>query len=184
VTLTGFVHHHNGKTQAERATKWSSVSRASPTTSKCAFRMLTNARIRRSARDAVAARKRQLPAAWEHIMVSVSACTITLEGDVEWHYQSEMAEQTVRPLKGVTRLKNQIRIVSKAMLQEIKRRIQEAFRQSAEVDAAHGRVEANGGGVILRGTVRSGAEREEVERAAWAIVLGVASVVNQIVVRA
>jgi osmotically-inducible protein OsmY len=86
-------------------------------------------------------------------------------------------------LKGVTGVKNRIRIVPKAMAEEIKQRVEEAFQRSAEVDAAHVKVEASGGEVILRGTVRSWAEREEAERAAWAVP-GVASVDNQIVVRA
>jgi osmotically-inducible protein OsmY len=64
---------------------------------------------------------------------------------------------------------------------EVKRKIEEAFRRSAEIDANRITVEANGGEVILKGTVRSWAERQEAERAAWATP-GVTKVDNQITI--
>lgn len=47
------------------------------------------------------------------------------------------------------------------------RKIMEAFKRNAEVDASRITVEANGSEVILKGTVRSWIEREEAERVAW-----------------
>jgi osmotically-inducible protein OsmY len=64
---------------------------------------------------------------------------------------------------------------------EIKQKIEEAFRRSAIVDANRITVETHGGEVVLRGTVRSWAEREEAERAAW-LAPGVVRVDNRIVV--
>jgi osmotically-inducible protein OsmY len=64
---------------------------------------------------------------------------------------------------------------------DIKRKIEEAFRRSAEIDANRITVETRGGEIILRGTVRSWAEREEAERAAWAAP-GVTKVTNLITV--
>jgi osmotically-inducible protein OsmY len=55
------------------------------------------------------------------------------------------------------------------------------LRRSAEVDANRIEVEARGGEVTLKGTVRSWIEREEAERAAWAAP-GVTKVEDQIVV--
>ena len=64
---------------------------------------------------------------------------------------------------------------------EIKRKIQEAFKRNAEVDANRITVEANGSEVILKGTVRSWIEREEAERVAWSAP-GVTKVEDRIVV--
>lgn len=63
----------------------------------------------------------------------------------------------------------------------IKQQIEAAFRRSALIDANRITVEADGGEVTLEGTVRSWAERQEAERAAWAGP-GVFKVDNRIVV--
>jgi osmotically-inducible protein OsmY len=133
------------------------------------------------ARDAVAAIKGQLPISSENIKVIVKDGWVTLEGTVEWQYQKNTAETAVRRLKGVRGVTNSILLKPRAEPSNIKRKIQEAFKRSAEVDANRIAVEANGSEVILKGTVRSWIEREEAERVAWAAP-GVTKVEDRIVV--
>jgi osmotically-inducible protein OsmY len=64
---------------------------------------------------------------------------------------------------------------------EIKHEIERSFKRQAEIDAANITVEVSGGDVVLRGTVRSVAERKEAERVAWSAP-GVKSVKSQITV--
>ena len=133
------------------------------------------------ARDAVDAIKLWLPFSYENIKVVVKDGWITLEGEVEWNYQREAAEKAVSRLRGVKGVSNFIQIKPRAAPTDIKRKIEEAFRRHAEIDATRITVETEDGVVILRGAVHSWAEREEAERAAWAAP-GVKRVQNLITV--
>jgi osmotically-inducible protein OsmY len=106
---------------------------------------------------------------------------MTLEGEVEWQYQRATAEHAVRGVKGVRGVSNLIRLKPRVQPSELKKKIQEAFRRGAEVDANRIIVEAVGGEVILKGTVRSWAERQEAERVAWSAP-GVTKVEDRIIV--
>jgi osmotically-inducible protein OsmY len=131
------------------------------------------------ARDAAEAVKRELPYTWEEIKVTVDQGLITLEGEVQWGYQRERAEQALQWVRGVTGVINLIDVRPHVAPVEIKRKIENALRRAAEIDASRISVETNGSEVILRGTVRSWAEREQAERTAWNAP-GVARVDNRI----
>jgi osmotically-inducible protein OsmY len=100
---------------------------------------------------------------------------------VEWQYQKNTAETAVRRIKGVKGVINSITLQPRATAQEIKTKIEQAFKRNAEVDADHVQVEADGSEIILKGTVRSWIEREEAERVAWSAP-GVTRVQDRIVV--
>ena len=181
VTLSGFVHSYSEKIDAEAAAKRvdSVVGLANdlevrpPTADQRPDPEL--------AREAVAAIKSQLPFSWHQVKVVVDKGWVTLEGQVEWNHQREGAERAVRRIKGIKGVINTIQLKPSAAPTEIKRKIEEAFRRSAEIDASRITVETNGGEVVLKGTVRSWAERQEAERAAWRAP-GVVRVVNHIAI--
>ncbi len=182
VTLTGFVKSYTHKYEAETDAK--RVAGVSGVANEIQVR-LPDVDLRPDpeiARDAVAALKSALPFSWERIKVIVRSGWITLEGDVDWNFQREAAEKAVRNVKGALGVINSLVLKPAVKPGEVRKQIEEAFRRSALVDASRVRVESIGSEVILSGTVRSWAEREEAERAAWAAP-GVTKVDNRITVK-
>jgi len=118
----------------------------------------------------------------DQVKVTVSQGWVMLEGEVEWQYQRRDAEWAVRRLTGVRGVTNLIKVKPRATPSELKERIEDALVRSAQTDAQRITVEVQGTKVILRGTVRSWAEKQEAERVAWSAP-GVTSVENRIEVR-
>lgn len=181
VTLTGFVRSYSQKLMAESDAKKVSGVIAVANDIEVRLPVLDERPDPDIARDAVTALKHELPYSYEKFKVVVKNGWITLEGAAEWNYQRTRAEEAVRHVRGVKGVSNLITLKPAAKPTEIKSKIEAAFRRSAELDAKSITVEANGSEVILKGTVRSWAERKEAERAAWQAP-GVTKVDNRITI--
>jgi osmotically-inducible protein OsmY len=181
VTLTGFVHTYAQKMEAERAAKRVAGVRGVANDIEVRVPVADERPDPELVRDAVNALKTELPYSSENIKVVAKNGWLTLEGNVEWNYARKEAEKVVRRIRGVKGVTNSIALKPTAQPYEIRRKIEDALRRSAELDASRITVEANGSEVILRGTVKSWAERQEAERAAWAAP-GVTQVDNRITI--
>jgi osmotically-inducible protein OsmY len=182
VTLNGIVKSLPQKWAAEKAAQ--RVSGVKAVTDQIVVKLPGDAEIGDSeiARAAVNALDWNASLPRGHVQVIVSHGWVTLEGNVRFHYERVAAEYAVRGLRGVKGVTNLISVKPpQPSPKDIKHRIEQAFKRSADLDAETISVDAKDGRVILRGTVDSWAERERAELAAWAAP-GVSRVENEILV--
>ncbi len=181
VTLTGSVPSYPEKHTAEKAAglvRGVKAVACELTVSLPAFNARSDHEIARAAADAIQ---------WNtlltntNIQVFVDKGRITLEGNVNWNYQRQSADRSVRYLAGVRDVNNHLVVKPTAERVAVKSQIEAALIRNARLDAERIRVDVRGDRVILSGTVQSWIEREEAERAAWAAP-GVGDVENELIV--
>jgi osmotically-inducible protein OsmY len=181
VTLTGHVSSYAEKWNAERAVE--RVEGVKGIANEIQVRLAgqhSDTDIARAAADALEWNS-LVPS--DRITIRVENGWVTLRGEVDYDYERRAAERAVRYLDGVRGVSNQITVTPQVEPKEIKKEIERTFHRQAVLDAKNITVQVDGGEVILRGSVRSWAERYEAEKAAWSAP-GTTSVKNYITVNA
>jgi osmotically-inducible protein OsmY len=115
------------------------------------------------------------------IQVRVDHGMVTLTGSVDWQYQKDSAEQAIRELTGVTGVTTLLKLKEQPVATDIHRGITAALHRWAQIDAHRITVDVVGHKVVLRGKIRSFAERRDAERAARTAA-GVTEVDNQLTI--
>lgn len=181
VTLTGWVDSYTKKWEAEQAAL--RVRGVKAVANDIEVRLPIDAERTDPdlARAAAEALEWDAGVPTDKVRVSVSKGWVKLEGEVEWQYQKEAAERAVRRLTGVRGVTNLITIKPHTLPTDLKLRIEDALIRTAATDARNIDVLVVGSKAILKGTVRSWAEKEAAARAAWSAP-GITSVENDILV--
>ncbi len=179
VTLSGQVDTYAEKLAAERAAKRVSGVKivaediqvgASPSYRK------TDAEIAEAVLNAL---KWHSGVQDEKIKIKVEDGIVRLEGVADWEYQRKNAGMAIENLTGVRSVINLITVKPKVSSFDIQQKISSAFHRNATLDAARISVDVTGSKAILRGKVRSFAEKEDAERTAW-LAPGISSVESKL----
>jgi osmotically-inducible protein OsmY len=116
------------------------------------------------------------------IKVTVESGWVTLEGTVNWAFEKEATKLAIENLMGVIGVSNLITIEPKVSTTDVKAKIRSAFQRNSSIDANNIIVETIGSSVILTGIVRSFAEKQDAEDAAYKAI-GITDVDNQLEVK-
>lgn len=168
VTLTGHVESYAAKAAAEEAVR--RVRGVQAIAQEIEVRYLG---AKKTADDEIARRAIDI-LAWDvsvpndRIQVKVQQGWVTLSGEVDWYYQKQAAEHAVRKLSGVVGVDNTIRLKPVAQMADVKRRIEDALKRNAVLEANNIRVSVAEGKVTLEGKIKAWYERQVAAQAAWA----------------
>ena len=178
VTLRGSVPHYFEKSQAEDAAQRVGGVRAvvdEITVNLMGSYQRSDEQIAEAALEALEGSY----SAPKGIKVTVENGMIILKGDAEWDYQRTAAADSVGKLMGVCGVINNISIRSKVQPSDIKNRIEEALKRSAQSEGRKITVSVKDNRAILDGNVHSFAEYDDAGHAAW-MAPGIITVENNL----
>jgi len=179
VTLSGIVDTYTKKMMAEKAAKKVSGVKAVALDIQVGVSPLFRKTDSEIAETVLNALRLHTAVQEDRIKIKVEDGVVTLEGEVEWEYQRKAAVNAIENLPGVRNVLNYITVKPKVVASDIEKKIDSAFHRSATIDAEKIRVETIGSKVTLKGKVRSMAEKDDAEDAAWSAP-GVMTVENRL----
>jgi len=167
VSLTGTVDSFSKKSEAEDAAK--NVAGVTAVVEKIEVRFpsgwsKTNVEIAKEVTTALNSRW-DLPK--DKVKVKVEAGWITLTGELNWNYQKEAAEDSIKNLMGVTGVTNSIKIKSESNDAVEKADVESALRRNWSFYDNDIEVNVTDHKVTLSGVVGSIYQKDEAERIAW-----------------
>lgn len=179
VTLSGIVDNYIKKIAAERAAKAVAGVRAVAENIQVGI----SPKFRRTDTEIAGSVLNMLK--WhsavdeKNIKIKVEDGVVTLEGEVDWHYERKSIQTVIEGISGIRLINNFIQVKPAATAEDIKQKITSYFERSATIDAKNIVVEIVDNKAILHGKVSSIREKEEAAEAAWA-ARGIVAVDNQL----
>jgi osmotically-inducible protein OsmY len=167
VTLTGVVDSYLKKAEAETAAKSVAGVRAVAETIDINFGGTRKKNDTEIANDIVSALRGNSAIPYEKVKVEVENGYVTLEGNVEWHFQRDAAKKTVVNIAGIVSIRNNITIKSDAVDAVEKAGIERALERNSSMGDNEIHVAVTGNKVTLTGMVNSLYEKDAAERTAW-----------------
>jgi osmotically-inducible protein OsmY len=166
VTLRGTVGSLGAKRAAARAAGRTAGARS--VHNELEVRLLTEHR-----RDDAELRARVLEVlSWnasvpDEVDAAVKEGVVTLQGTVDYRFQREEAEASIVNLHGVREIHDELEVRNTWLADNVRERIEEAFKRNVQTAADGIRIEVVDGTVTLEGTVDSWMERNTAIDAAW-----------------
>ncbi|SHL36853.1 BON domain-containing protein [Flavobacterium chilense] len=181
VTLTGIVDNYYKKTEAENAAK--KVGGVKAVVEKIEIQDARHF-IKNDtdiASDLVKSFSENLLLPHNNLTVKVEDGWVTLEGQLGWNYQKELARKSATELRGVKGVINNISVQSESNSAIEKKHVENALARHWAINAKDITVSVSGTTVTLTGDVTSLYQKEEAARITWNTP-GVAFVKNELAV--
>ena len=179
VTLTGTVDNYFKKIEAENAAK--KVKGVKAIVERIEIKPLETKSINDNyiAEKILTIFKSDYSIPDDKITIKVEKGWVTLEGNVNWNYQKEVAKNAIVALMGIRGITNNIKTRANRKDEVKKKEIENAIHSNAALENTHIEVSVKDNDVKLTGLVNSFYEKDEAERLAWNAP-GVWSVTNEI----
>ena len=168
ITLSGVVDSYGKKIEAEDAAK--KVAGVKAVVEKIEIKFHSSSAKKDDndiATEILNAFKTNWQVPKDTIKVKVENGWVTLEGEVLWNYQSDVAKSAVKNLLGVTGVSNNIHVKTPIENAIEKIKIESALRRNWSINDKSIHVAVSGHKVTLTGTVNSTYQKDEANRIAW-----------------